>query len=189
MCLVPAMCEPSAWSHAGHPGILGSGSFLGTFRVDAALVCQLQTPCWDSHLTTGRLDPFSHSRVRSTITRGAGIEEPPAVGGAQAGQNQALGGGGGAVVATVLRSWNPCAHFTDCVPLGCDWVTPFSSLIAHIRSEVSDPSCCLHVETLRSRQAGLPVVTQRVRGDLRCESGIYTLWFRTRFGGGRRGLL
>lgn len=141
---------------AGHPGILGSGSFLGTFGVDAALVCQLQTPYWDSHLAAGRLDPFSHTRgIEEVLT--AGIEDPWAVGGAQAAQNQALQGG--PVAATLLRSWSPCAHFTDCAPEGCDWVTLSSPLIPHIRSEVSDHSSCLHAGKLRNREADLPVVT------------------------------
>lgn len=49
--------------------------------------------------------PLHHSR-------GAEIEEPQAVGGAQAAQNQAFQGG--SVAATLLRSWSPCAHITDC---------------------------------------------------------------------------
>jgi len=107
-------------------------------------------------LATGCLDPFSHTRgIEEVLT--AGIEEPWAVGGAQAAQDQALQGG--PVVATLLRSWSPCAHLTDYAPEGCDWVTPSSPLMLHILSEVSNHSCCLHTGKLRNREADLPVVT------------------------------
>nr|XP_035940397.1 uncharacterized protein LOC118530831 [Halichoerus grypus] len=99
---------------------------LGIWRI------KLQTPCRDSHLATGCLDPFSHTRgIEEVLT--AGIEGPWAVGGAQAAQDQALQGG--PVVATLLRSWSPCAHLTDYAPEGCDWVTPSSPLMLHILSE------------------------------------------------------
>lgn len=53
-CARPCRGEQNAWEP--QQGV--QASFPGAFGLEAALVCQLQTHCWDSHLIIGYLVPF-----------------------------------------------------------------------------------------------------------------------------------